>query len=52
MCYIVHCLILNGKYQGYLVIYMYTAYKPKGYKRESERNWLEIKIYEQFFFLQ
>jgi hypothetical protein len=32
MCCIVHCFILNGKYQGYLVISLYALNKLKGYK--------------------
>ncbi len=31
MCYIVHCFVLNGKYQGYLAISPYTLNEKKGY---------------------
>lgn len=32
MRYIVHCFVLDGKFQGYLVISLYTFNKTKGYK--------------------
>jgi len=38
MRYIVHCFVLNGSYQGYLVISLYTLYKQQKLQAEKERK--------------